>query len=163
MGVKNLKMREKEGGTDRGCEERGLEGNWNGQKKTSECRLPALGDCGDQSELRDPRETRCHPSMELQATRHQKGDTSDPGDLIWSVISTEAEGLINQRILGHQAKNGSYGSSGLIFLLILTPLYNAHHRGCPDPTWSCPVTEHLVPTAPGSSSKTGDSPVTGTN
>lgn len=163
MGVKNLKMREKEGGTDRGCEERGLEGNWNGQKKNSECRFPALGDYGDQSELRDPRETKCHPSMELQSTRHQKGDTSDPGDWIWSVISTEAEGLINQRILGHQAKNGSYGSSGLIFHLILTPLYNAHHRGCPDPTWSRPVTENLVPTAPGSSSKTGDFPVTGTN
>ena len=75
------------------------------KKTNSECRLFGPGESGDQAELGgDPRQTNWGPSMEVKSIRHQKGDTSDPGPLIWDVISTLVEGLINQRILGHQQR-----------------------------------------------------------
>lgn len=44
MGVRNLKVREKEGVANGGCEKEGLEGKQHGKKKYIECRLSELGD-----------------------------------------------------------------------------------------------------------------------
>ena len=147
MVVRNLKMREKRSVAEKGAEEGRREGNRNGGENFFKWSLSRLGDLGNQSNLRgDPRETEWGPSMEAKYTRQQKSNTSDVEDLICDVISHHMwPHVINQGILKHQAKNGVMGH--LVWSFILTPPYNTHQQGCPDPTWLSLVAGNLNPTA----------------
>ena len=129
-----------------------------GKKTTSECRLFGPGESGDQAELgEDPRQTSWGPSMEVKSVRHQKCNTSDPGPLIWDVISTLVEGLINQRILGHQQRMEWW----VIWSELSSPPDISRQclpLGMPRPFFITSSDRQPGPSAWGSSSKAGWSP-----
>ena len=101
-----MKIRDKECEADRTHEERGLEGNWNGQGKKKYW-MQALQTRRKWGPGRARRGPKTDQPRSVHGGRVYK--TSEqwhiwPWALIWGVISTLVEGLINQRILGHQQR-----------------------------------------------------------